>query len=164
MDDLIFRPARPEDADAVYSLYRSLAGTPYCAWDETYPGREHIADDLAAEALCCLCEGADVVAAAAIRRWKEHDAYSFWSDGMKHPCDLMRFGVARRLQGQGIGRRFLRCLTKEAGRKGYDGMRILAAETNLPALALYRKAGAEKRGEVFSYGIHWECLELRWQI
>lgn len=163
MTAYLFRPAEEQDAETIHTLYRSLAGTPFCAWDDSYPGREQIADDLAAHALYCLCDSSDLIAAAAIRHWEEHDAYAFWSPEMKRPCDLLRLGVSRSLQGRGIGRCFLTCLRNEASRKGFDGMRILVAETNLPARALYRKIGAEVRGNTVSYGIRWECLEWIWK-
>lgn len=163
MTAYLFRPAEEQDAETIHTLYRSLAGTPFCAWDDSYPGREQIADDLAAHALYCLCDSSDLIAAAAIRHWEEHDAYAFWSPEMKRPCDLLRLGVSRSLQGRGIGRCFLTCLRDEASRKGFDGMRILVAETNHPARALYRKIGAEVRGNAVSYGIRWECLEWIWK-
>ncbi len=159
MNNCIFRHASPEDADSVFSLYRSLTGTPYCAWDETYPAREHVTDDLAAQALYALYDGPELVAAATIRRCEEHDAFPCWSP-MKNPCDLMRIGVARNRQGHGLGRLMLNHLIAEAGKNGYDGMRILVAKTNLPAVTLYRNAGAEYRGDVFSYNIDWFCYEI----
>lgn len=40
-------------------------------------------------------------------------------------------------------------LLEEAKRTGYDGMRILVAKTNLPAVSLYRRTGARYCGDVF---------------
>ncbi len=159
MNELIFRPAIPEDAAPVFSLYRSLVGTPYCAWDDSYPAEEHVSDDIAAQALYCLCDGTAPVAAAAIRLCEEHNSFPLWS-AMKNPCDLMRIGVARNRQGHGVGRFFLAKLLDEAKRTGYDGMRILVAKSNLPAVSLYRRIGARYRGDAFSYNIDWFCYEI----
>lgn len=160
MNELVFRPATPEDAAPVFSLYRSLVGTPYCAWDETYPSNAHVSEDIAAKALYCLHDGTELAAAATIRLCEEHNAFPCWS-AMKNPCDLMRIGVSRNRQGRGTGRFFLMKLLEEAKRTGYDGMRILVAKTNLPAVSLYRRIGARYCGDVFSYNIDWFCYELK---
>ena len=110
MNDFAFQRAVPEDADAVFALYQSLVGTPFCAWDATYPAPEHVHDDIAAGAL--------------------------------------------------YTRLFLTHLLVEAARRDYDCMRILVAKTNLPAISLYRRIGADFRGEAFSYGIHWFCAQV----
>ena len=159
MNDFTFQRAVPEDADAVFALYQSLVGTPFCAWDATYPALEHVHDDIAAGALCTLRSGAELIAAGTIRRCPEHDEIPCWTP-MRNPCDLMRIGVALPRQGHGTGHLFLTLLLAESARRGYDYMRILVAETNLPAIALYRRIGADFRGEAFSYGIHWLCAQV----
>ena len=38
--------ATPKDADAIWALYRSLLCEPYSTWDEDYPSREIVDEDL----------------------------------------------------------------------------------------------------------------------
>lgn len=156
-----FRLARDADADAVWQLYRGLLGVPFCPWDDTYPARENVDDDLAANALFVLtAPDAGVLAAGTVRRCAEHDTLAAWQS--RTPGDLMRFGVAREYLRHGLGRVMLQNLCAAARSRGFDGMRILVADTNLPARKLYERAGAVDRGRAFTYGIHWVCMELGW--
>ncbi len=159
MNSILFRHASADDADKVYSLYKSLVGTTYCAWDDTYPARENVTDDIAAQALYVMFDGTELVAAGTIRLCEEHNEFSCWSP-MKNPCDLLRIGVSKKYQGRGVGRLMMEHLLKEAKLVAYDGMRILVAKTNLPAVKLYKNLGAEYKGDVFSYNIDWFCYEL----
>ncbi len=156
MNPLIFQKAAEKDADRIFTLYQSLVGTPYCAWDKDYPNLEIIQEDIALGGLYMLSRESELIAAGAVRHLPEHDKLSCWPP-MKNPCDLLRIGVAQSYQGQGIGRFFLKALLSEAERKHFDCMRILVAKTNLPAIALYRRMGIVFYGETFSYGIDWFC-------
>ena len=41
---MVFRKAGKSDAETVLALYRAVIGTPYCTWDESYPGEEEISE------------------------------------------------------------------------------------------------------------------------
>lgn len=154
-----FRHAVREDADVIFALYRSLVGTPFCAWDETYPARSNLEEDLKARSIYCLCEDKKIFAVATAMHCPEHDVLP-WSTAMKNPCDLMRIGVARDHQGHGIGAYLLQKTVEASHDAGYDGMRILVCQTNLPAVKLYRNFGARYRGETVAYGLQWFCYEI----
>lgn len=161
LEALRFRAAERSDAEAVWQLYRSQLGRSGCAWDESYPARENIADDLAARALYCLSGGNGLLlGAGTIRHWEEHDSLPFWDPRMTHPCDLMRICTRPELQGRGLGALLLRHLIHAGRDAQYDGMRILVSRNNLPAIRLYRSAGAVFRGETRLYEIDWLCCEL----
>lgn len=155
--ELTFRCAVEADIPEVFALYRSLVGSPYCAWTAEYPGLQQVCADVACGALYVMQGPAGLVAAGAIAHLDEHDPLQAWSG--KHPCDLLRFGVARRYQGQGLGRDFLDRLCCAAAAKQYDTLRILVSAINLPAVTLYRKTNARYRGDAQSYGIQWHCFE-----
>lgn len=154
-----FRHAVREDADTIFTLYRSLVGTPFCAWDENYPARDNLKEDLTAHSIYCLCEGKKIIAVATAMHCPEHDVLP-WGPAIRKPCDLMRIGVSRDHQGCGIGAFLLRKMINASRDAGYDAMRILVCQTNLPAVKLYRKAGARYRGETTAYGIDWFCYEI----
>ncbi len=157
-EDFSFRPARPEEADEVFRLWHSLVGTPFCAWNESYPARAMADEDIALGALYCLCRENEIIGVGTIRRWEEHDSVASWKS--RRPCDLMRIGIKRSVQGRGAAGILLRRLLGAARDQGHDGMRILVCRDNLPAIRLYTRAGAVARGEAFAYDIHWLCLEI----
>lgn len=49
-----FERVKREEADTVLKLYRSLLGTPYCAWTEEYPSEKEVEFDLSRDALFCI--------------------------------------------------------------------------------------------------------------
>ena len=155
----IFLPALPEDAEAIYALWQSLAGTPFCAWSIDYPTIVHAEEDIQDNAIYLLrTQNNTLAAVGTIKHLTEHDNILPWQG--KNPCDLMHIGVKRQLQGQGIAQYFMAQLIKCAQTKGFDSLRILVCKTNFPAIHLYEKLGAKKRGEYFSYDTDWLCLEL----
>ena len=54
---MLFRKAETCEAEAIRALYQAVIGTPFCTWDESYPGETEIAGDLSAGALYVLEEG-----------------------------------------------------------------------------------------------------------
>ena len=50
----IFLPALPEDAEAIYALWQSLAGTLFCAWSIDYPTIVHAEEDIQDNAIYLL--------------------------------------------------------------------------------------------------------------
>ncbi len=155
----IFQLAKPEELEEIYAFLHRLAGTPFCAWTDDYPAKEHTADDLANGVLYTLRDGdGRLISAATIRYWAEHDSFAPWQS--KNPCDLMRIGVGQAYQGQGVAGRMMEYLCHAAAEKGFDGIRILVCRDNLPAIRVYERAGAVHRGENFSYGTHWLCREI----
>lgn len=153
-----FRSALPGDANAIFAIYRSWIGSPYCTWSDEYPTRDLVDTDLADNALYCLDDGRNILAVATVRYWAEHDTVAPWHS--RNPIDLMRIAVARNHQNRGLARLLLEHLTNLTRSTGHDGMRILVAKKNLPAVRLYQNAGAIRRGEVFLYGTDWFCDEI----
>ena len=47
----VFEHVKESEADKVLSLYRSLVGTPFCAWTADYPARSDVEFDLSRDAL-----------------------------------------------------------------------------------------------------------------
>ena len=60
---MIFRKADASDAKTVLALYRAVIGTPFCVWDESYPGETEIQGDLAAGTLYVLARDSEVIGA-----------------------------------------------------------------------------------------------------
>ena len=153
-----FRSARSGDADEIFAMYRSWIGAPYCTWSDEYPTRNLVDMDVADNALHCLDDGRNILAVATVRYWTEHDAVAPWHS--RNPIDLMRIAVARDLQNRGLARLLLEHLIGLTRSTGHDGMRILVAKKNLPAIRLYQSMGAIRRGEIFLYDTDWFCDEI----
>lgn len=153
-----FRHAQAADTDEIFAIYRSWIGAPYCAWSDEYPTRDFIGFDLAANAIYCLADAGRILAVGTVRYWPEHDTAAPWQS--RNPIDLMRIATLRDYHSRGLGRLLLDHLIEASRRSGHDGMRILVAQKNLPALKLYQNAGAVRRGEIFLYDTAWFCDEI----
>ena len=158
----MFRLATTADAKAVLALYHAQLGRPGCPWTTEYPNAQTIADDTARHTLHLLCDDATgtLLAAATLRPWPEHDTAAPWRHA--RTADLMRICVAPARQRQGLARAMMEHLRQCLRNDGLEAMRILVADTNVPARALYASLGAQCRGDHFAYDLHWLCFE--WEI
>lgn len=156
-----FRHASAEDIPSLLALYRSLVGTPGCAWNDAYPGRENILEDLARQALYCLCAPDGTIVAAASAGQDDELQGLCWSPEIQSFCDLSRVAVRPELQNQGLGGLLLRHVMQDARQRGFDGMRMLVSSGNPAAVALYEKAAFSRCGQVERYGIDFYCYERK---
>jgi len=160
---LTFSPARPEAADAIFALYRRamLTGRQNGSsdWDETYPTREYLAEDLALERLFVLREGETLVAAVTLLETDDLDNEPLgWRD--LRSCAPVRLCVAPEQQGRHIGELLMRHLMNYAKERGYASMRLLAAIANPAANRLYTRMGFSCLGQVRLYETDFNAYEL----
>jgi ribosomal protein S18 acetylase RimI-like enzyme len=156
-DNYSFSLATQEDIPAIVSIYRSLVGTPGCTWDYEYPSLETAEHDLARQELFVLKNSGGIVAVASAGDFGELADLSWKS---QNPCELARIGVSPNMQNNGVGTKILRCVMEAMKTKGFDGIRMLVAKINHPALALYDKNGFKKCGEVFRFNHEYICYEI----
>ena len=154
--------ASPQDADAIWALYRSLLGSPYGTWDEDYPTREIVEEDLANNdvLLLRLPEGG-IGAAIVVEKSEEFEADVPWYPDVTRWCALGRLGVAHGLQGRGIARRMLTEAMARAKAEGYKAVRFLVGAHNVPALRSYATLGFEVCGHTRMWDEDWLCYEKR---
>ena len=154
--------ASPQDADAIWALYRSLLGSPYGTWDEDYPTREIVEEDLANNdvLLLRLPEGG-IGAAIVVEKSEEFEADVPWYPDVTRWCALGRLGVAHGLQGRGIARRMLTEAMARAKAEGYKAVRFLVGAHNVPALRSYATLGFEVCGQTRMWDEDWLCYEKR---
>lgn len=148
--------ATRDDVPEIVSIYRSLIGTPGCTWDEGYPSEETAEHDINNGWLYIFKKQDKIVGVASIGDFGELSDLK-WKP--KNPCELARIGVHPEFQQQGIGTLMLQYCFETAKKQGFDGIRILVAKTNTPALALYEKNGFELCGEVFRFNIDFYCYQ-----
>ena len=158
---ITFQSAQEDEIELIYQLYRRCANTSRGSWDDEYPTLEFVKQDYAQQGLMTLKnERNEIIAAGAITSAEELKDLTRSSE-LHQLLELSRLGVDPKYQGQGYGRLLLHNLMEEVRRHHADGIQLLAASANIPALALYRHAGFEERGSFLMYGIDFILLEKR---
>jgi ribosomal protein S18 acetylase RimI-like enzyme len=161
MGTFTFSLAEEGDCEAVLALYTACSKLPGCTWSEEYPNRESFDTDLSNGWLYCLKEGGDIIAVVSLGDFQELQSDKIpWDEDIRRPCELARIGVQPRHGGKGVGAYVLSCSIDSARRLGFDGIRLLVSPQNLPAVAMYRRAGFKTVGEIDKYDRHWLCQEL----
>ncbi len=163
-----FRKAKQSEAEAVFALYRAVADTPGCAWDEEYPGMRQVLEDLARDGLYVVEQEGHIVAAAAAfgHEGFEDDADEddylnapCWDARIQRPLSVARLGVAREMQNQGLAGRLLLHIEREAVSAGYDGICFVVDLENRAAQAAYEAVGYRICGQTRFIGEDWLCYE-----
>ena len=150
-----FERARPEDAEAIERLFEEakragrLSGT--SVWDESYPTREFIDEDIARGELWMFTEdGALIATISMLEEDFENGLDAGWTDAPS--CVLSRLCVDPARQGQGFGAEVMRRITEEAARQGYQATRHLTSVENPAAIKLYRGLGYRELRRVRCFG------------
>ena len=150
------------DADAVFALYRSLIDSPYGTWDEDYPSREIVCEDLARGGVLVLRTAQGGVGAAiAMELDGALEADVPWYPDVTRWCTLSCLGVARELQGRGVARRMLVRARELAGEAGCGAVRFLVGAHNVPAQRSYAALGFDVCGRARLWDEDWLCYEKR---
>ena len=148
---MVFRQAGQTDESAVAALYRAVKSSPFCVWDEEYPGEEEIKGDLAAGCLYVLEDAGEVVGAISIVPENETDGFDCWQV-RQDAREFARVVIRPDRQGQGLSRYLVDGIVLELRARGAKAIHISVARPNLPARRLYAKMGFEIRGEAEIFG------------
>ncbi len=155
------RKATKSDADTVFALYRSAIGSEFSVWNEEYPGRFEIEQDLAADSLYVLTEGDAIIGAASVVPENELDDFSCWNckDGLHK--EIGRIVIAADHRGKGLAFVIVQGMVEILRQKGYRSVRLSVAKTNIPAYKTYIKAGFTPVGEAELYGGNYFLMEKK---
>ena len=173
-----FRPAQKNDAEAVLALYKAVIGTPFCVWDDEYPGSAEIERDLAAECLFVLEENGEIIGAISINPENELDAqenvgeYSgAVSINLKNERDCRRAkenaGEFARVvirpdaQGKGLGKILVAGILGKMRERGYEIARLAVEANHIPAQRLYRSLGFQTVDRREMWGRQYLLCELK---
>lgn len=155
-----FRKAVPEDKEEILALYQSLIGTPYCAWNNGYPGEQEFVYDLGRDSLFCMeNEAGEIIGTITIDEDAKVEALSCWSNQLQPSAELSRLGVRTDMQNQGIARLLLQYGMKELKKQGKKSVHFLVCKTNRKALRSYNKLNFDVVGESDLFGEDWWCYE-----
>lgn len=141
MEEMTIGRGTPADLDELFALYQSLKGEPYGTWNDEYPTRDLIREDLEQSIVLLMREGERIVSAIVILEDDEFDMFPGWYQDAVRFCELARLGVAKDRQGLGIARRMLLEAEAAAKAEGFDAVRFLVGAGNLPAQRSYARLG-----------------------
>ncbi len=152
--------ASEKDKSEILALYRSLAGTEFCAWTEEYPGEIDIEGDLSRDGLFCLKdEKGEIAGVISIDQDENVERLTCWSKELQPSAELSRIGVRVENQNQGIARKLLQHAMEELRRRGKRSVHLLVCKTNKKAIRSYEKLNFEVVGECQMFGEDWWCYE-----
>ena len=155
-----FTQASEKDKSEILALYRSLAGTEFCAWTEEYPGEIDIEGDLSRDGLFCLKdEKGEIAGVISIDQDENVERLTCWSKELQPSAELSRIGVRVENQNQGIARKLLQHAMEELRRRGKRSVHLLVCKTNKKAIRSYEKLNYEVVGECQMFGEDWWCYE-----
>ena len=149
--NMLFRKAETREAEAIRALYQAVIGTPFCTWDESYPGETEIAGDLSAGTLYVLEEDHQVIGAISIVPENELDHFNCWAL-KENAREFARVVIKSDQQHKGLSVYLVEGVIRELQRQGVAAIHIAVAKENIPAQKLYRKTGFDFCGEANMYG------------
>ena len=151
-----------DELDEVFALYRYVIKTTKTwDWNDQYPSKEMVKDDIINQNLVCLKDGDKIIAVSFIGDRQEADPVKIWKLKINKPARWARICVHPNYQGKGIGRLFTENIINDLKHKGYDGIRIIVAQENIAALKLYNHFKFINQGEYIDNDIKWLCYELQ---
>ena len=146
-----FRKADAGDAETVMALFRAVTGTPFCTWDESYPGETEIRGDLAAGTLYVLEKDQEIVGSVSVVPENEMDGLSCWTV-RDNAREFARVVIRPDHQRKGLSECLVQGVIPELRKLGAASIHIAVAKENIPARKLYRKMGFTFCGEADMYG------------
>ena len=152
MNDLIFSPASPELLDDICALYRDvtahLNSMGIIQWDDEYPNREILSEDIASGSMYVSTMDGRLIAAYVLNDDSDIEYETGnWDTGSKSLI-LHRLCTHPDFQGQGFGRKSVLDAEKRARELGCDYLRLDAYEKNPISLGLYKSMGYRNAGSV----------------
>ena len=145
-----FRKAAKHELEAVFSLYRSVVGKPYCVWNDDYPGWLEIDEDFENGTLYVMEENDAIIGAISIVVHNELDDLTFWEQ--PNAREIARVVVAPGQQGRGIAQRMVEEIASILRTQGVGAIHLLVAEANPPAQSVYSKCSFRFHGTCFMFG------------
>ena len=146
-----FQKAVSSDAKPVLKLYHAVSGTPYCTWDEYYPGMEEIENDIRCGSLYLLKKDDSIVGAISIVPENELDSLPFW-EMAEDAREIARVAVAPEFQGHALSELLVSKAEDVLRSQRCSAIHLLVAVNNIPARRTYEKCAFNILGECEMYG------------
>ena len=148
-----FRKATQEDFDEIVTLFadaiRHMDSQGIPQWDELYPSRDDLRDDLLrGELYAGLLDGAVACAFALSPRCDSAYARGNWRYPSLRFCVIHRLCVHPSFQNRRVAAQAMRFIEDTLRTEGIQAVRLDAFSLNPYALRLYERLGYSKVGEV----------------
>ena len=164
---LVCRTAGPEDLPAVLELFAGaverMRSQGIDQWDELYPDRETLREDIEKRQMILLTENGAPVSAVVVNgeQVPEYGEVPWSIRGEGGPAVLHRLCVAAPAQGRGFGRRTLLAAEKAAASLGFRYIRLDAFPKNPRAVRLYESSGYRLAGRITIRKGLFHCYEKK---
>ncbi|MBD1372100.1 GNAT family N-acetyltransferase [Hazenella sp. IB182357] len=123
-------------------------------WNEDYPDREELMQDIKCGEMFLLTIDGDIAGAVALNELYDLEYNEIeWKDESGKFLVVHRFCVNTKFQGQGISKTLLKHIDRYAKQTGYASIRLDTMMANEIAMNLYQKDGYEARGQFFFPGL-----------
>lgn len=157
---------RIEQVEPLYQMMqaagRRMAQQGVGQWDEHYPTRELVEQDIRENALFVVMEEEEIRACFSLRMESiPQYAQIRWGAPQARFCVLHRLCVDPEQQGKGIGRRAMAMAEEVARERGFQAIRLEAFAPNTASLRVYESCGYQARGEIDVWGMHFICYEKK---
>lgn len=119
-------------------------------WDETYPTREILENDIDTESLFIIKESQKIIAICALT-YNEEPQYRdiAWMDKEGQALEIHRIAVSPKWQNRRIAKKLFDFAEKYAQSKGYSSMRLDTLCKNRRMRKLIELRGYSQTGEIF---------------
>ena len=158
MENIIFRPAKKDETETVLALYRQSVGTPFCTWDETYPGLWEITHDLDAGTLFVLESEGSVIGAISINYENELDDLPEWHI-RENAGEFTRVVLRPEYRGKHLAKVLVTHVMAEMKKRGLRAAHLTVVPENLPAFRTYLGLGFSVVGEAELFGHRFKLCE-----
>ena len=155
MSNFTFRAAEKKDFPAVLSLYRSAVGTPFCTWNELYPGQIEIDHDTETGNLLLAELDGVLAGAVSIVPENELDDRDVWEE-KQNAREIARVVLRSDLRWRGLSASLVSHALETLRARA---VHLSVAEGNVPARRLYLSLGFRVRGEADLWGGHYYLME-----
>ncbi|MHB1315424.1 MAG: GNAT family N-acetyltransferase [Christensenellales bacterium] len=146
------RKADRRDLDKVTVMFqqaiRAMIANGIDQWDDLYPDREVLSDDIEQQQLYLLADRDDIFAAFVInRKCDEQYKAGCWAYDGSGAAVLHRLCVNPKFQSKGLGKQTVVLIENMLLEEGYTSLRLDAFSGNPIALRMYESLHYEKVGE-----------------
>lgn len=154
-ENILFRNAKVTDLDHIVTIYQAaideMNKNNIFQWDEIYPNREVLEDDIIKQQLY-IGILKDTICSAFVLNQEEDEEYvnGAWEYKMSSFYVIHRLCVNPIFQNQGIGTKTMRYIEKILREQAVETIRLDSFSLNPYAVKMYRSLGYNIVGEV-----HW---------
>ena len=155
--------AKREDAAEILALYRAAAKAAnqsgYSHWDEDYPNRETIRDDLENGYLYVWREDGEIVAAITYMHPYDLDGLGISWTPVERAVEACRFCLSPSQQGKGRAKAYFLGGMELLRAQGVEAMRYLCACDNIAAYGIYTGLGHRQLEDTKLHGVAFHSFE-----